>query len=740
MSLLMRRPYPCRDRSTPASDTVGAVRPAARFTATLLGAGVGVAVGVALLAPSIKGVLSAGEIGDPTDVSALGEVAQNSIVYGRDGKMLAVLHAEENRSPVSLDRVPEHVVNAILDVEDERFWQHGGVNLRSTLRALVTNVQSGEVLQGGSTITQQLVKNALLTPEKSVDRKVKEAVLAVRLEDRLSKEEILERYLNIVYFGNGAYGLQAAAETYFNSRVERLTVAQAALLAGVIRNPQGYEPVKNPDVARRRRDLALDQMVANGHLSRPKADRLRLEPVPSEVFKPLPPPNDYFVEEVKQRLLSDRRLGETVQERYNAVFKGGLRIHTSLDPNLQALAEQHRNRILPPSMLRDRFTSALITVEPGTGYVRAMVAGDDFGKAKYNLATQGKRQPGSSFKIFVLLAALEEGISPNDTINGSAGCVVKVPGFAPYKPGNYEGSKGGTMTITNATARSLNCAYARLGAIVGLDKVKAMAVRLGLPEARVDAYPSISLGAEEVTPLEMAAAYAAIANDGVYVRPSFVERVEDRGGEVLFEGPEKGRRAFSVQTARVATQVMRSVVEKGTGTAARLSGRQVAGKTGTSQNHENAWFVGYTPQFATAVWMGSPTGNESMFVGGRRVTGGSYPARIWGAYMGAALQGADIVPFESPNTKLIKKGRFLRDKGGTSSSTERPRRATTTSGATTPTTAAADQPVATEGVQAPPAAAPTAAAPTADAPAPTAAPLATAAPTTDPAPDRGATP
>lgn len=640
------------------------MRPAARFTTTLLGAGVGVALGVALLAPSLEGVLSAGEIGEPTDVSALGEVAQNSIVYDRDGKMLAVLHAEENRSPVTLDKVPEHVVNAILDVEDEKFWEHGGVNLRSTLRALVTNVSSGEVVQGGSTITQQLVKNALLTPEKSVDRKVKEAVLAVRLEDRLSKEEILERYLNIVYFGNGAYGLQAAAETYFNSRVEELTVGQAALLAGIIRNPQGYEPVGNPDVARVRRDLVLRQMVANGHLSAQEAAAVRDEAVPRQVFKPLPPPNDYFVEEVKQRLLADRRLGETVQERYNAVFKGGLRIHTSLDTRMQALAEEHRNKVLPPSMLRERFTSALITVEPGTGYVRAMVAGDDFGKAKYNLATQGKRQPGSSFKIFVLLAALEAGISPNDTINGSAGCVVKIPGFAPYKPENYEGSKGGTMSIAQATAKSLNCAYARLGAIVGLDKIKEMAVGLGVPEARLDAYPSISLGAEEVTPLEMAAAYAAIANDGVYVRPSFVEKVVDRSGDVVFEGPEKGKRAFSIQTARVAVQVMRGVVDRGTGTAARLGGRQVAGKTGTSQNHENAWFVGFTPQLVTAVWMGSPTGNESMFVGGRRVTGGSYPARIWGAYMGPALEGMESEPFAAPNAKLIKKGKYLRDKGG----------------------------------------------------------------------------
>ena len=671
------------------------MRPLARFAVTVLVAGTSLATGVALLASSVEGVLAAGESGKPEDVSALGEVSQNSAVYSRDGKMLAVLHAEENRSPVPLDKVPGHVVNAIIDVEDEQFWSHGGVNLRSTLRALVTNVQSGEVRQGGSTITQQLVKNALLTPEKSVDRKVKEAVLAMRLEDRLSKEEILERYLNIVYFGNGAYGIQAAAETYFNTNVEGLTLGHAALLAGIIRNPLGYDPVKQPERARSRRNFAVERMVANQHLSADQAERIRREPVPTRVFTPLPPPNDYFVEEVKQRLLSDTRLGETAQERYNAVFKGGLRIYSTLDPALQSMALEHRNRVLPPSLLRGRFTSALVTVEPATGYVRAMVAGDDFTTAKYNLATQGKRQPGSSFKPFVLLAALEEGYNPNDTINGSAGCVIKVPGFPPYKPGNYEGSKGGVMTITQATAKSLNCAYARLGAMVGLEDVKDMAVKLGIPEDRLDAYPSISLGAEEVTPLEMASAYAAIANDGVYQPPVFVERVLDRNGKVIFDGPEKGKRAFSAQTARLAAQVMRSVVEKGTGTAARLGGRPVAGKTGTSQNHENAWFVGFTPQLSTAVWMGSPAGNTSMFVGGRRVTGGSYPARIWGGYMTAAMKGVEVAQFELPNTKLLRAKKYLRDKTSSDPAPRpraRPRSTTTTAPASAPSPVPAPEP------------------------------------------------
>ncbi|MGH9154861.1 MAG: transglycosylase domain-containing protein [Acidimicrobiales bacterium] len=641
------------------------VAPLRRFVLAVLVSGIGLAVGLVLLATQIRALAGVGRVGDAESIGALGEVAQNSLVFDGDGKLLAVLHAEENRSPITLGQVPRHVVTAVIDLEDDRFWSHGGINLSSTVRALVTNVQAGEVRQGGSTITQQLVKNALLTPDKTVGRKVREAVLAIRLEDEMSKPEILERYLNIVYFGNGAYGLQAAAETYFNSSVEQLTVGQATLLAGIIRNPVGYDPVRRPAAAASRRSFAVDRMVALGHLTAAQADSVRREPLPTEVFTPLPPPNDYFVEEVKQRLLDDERLGESAQERYNAVFKGGLRIYTTLDSRLQKLAEQNRAKVLTQRITRGGFTSALAVVEPSTGYVKALVAGDDFGVEKYNLATQGKRQPGSSFKVIVLLAALDAGFSPNDTIDGTSPCTLKVPGFDIYRPDNYEGSAGGVMSLTDATARSVNCAYARLGVAVGLDKVVDMAVRLGIPRDRLDAFPSISLGAEEVTPLEMAGAYAAIANDGVFHPPTFLVKVADRRGKVLFEGPGRGQRAVSAETARQAVKVMRTVVERGTGTAARLPGRQVAGKTGTSQNYENAWFVGFTPQLATSVWMGSPVGNVPMTnVGGRRVTGGSYPAMIWGGFMAAALADQPVVAFAAPNPKLIAKGKYIKDKTG----------------------------------------------------------------------------
>ena len=635
--------------------------------AALLG-GALVAVGLLLLIPPARAVMGATG-GEDTPLPELGELPQRSLVYARDGTtLLAALHSEQNRSPVPLERVPEIVINAVLDVEDERFWDHGGVDIRSTLRALQSNVAAGSVRQGGSTITQQLIKNALLTPERSLSRKVKEAALAVRLENELAKRDILERYLNTVFFGNGAYGVQAAAETYFNTNVESLDAAQAALLSGLIHDPVGSDPLRFPDEARANRDFALDRMVAQGHLGASEAANLKDVAVPDSISRPLPQPNDYFVEEVKQRLLDDRRLGETAQERYRAVFEGGLKIVTTLDPRMQSAAEAKIKETLPETA--GEFTAALVSVDPTSGAVRALVGGPGFEQLKYNIVTQGQgRQPGSAFKPFVLVAALEAGYGPRDTINGTAPCTFTMPPpQEPWVPGNYEGSAGGVMTITEATARSVNCAYARLGLVVGVDKVADVARRMGITRTKLPEVPSMALGSTDVHPLDMATAYATLANDGVRHTPYVVERVEDRRGEVVLEGRSDGERALAPQLARAATSVLRAVVDGGTGTRARLPGRQVAGKTGTSQEHQNAWFVGYTPQLATAVWMGSPRGNVPMTnVGGIKVTGGSYPARIWGGYMAEALKGAPIMAFPPPDPRLFGSPRYIdyKDSGPT---------------------------------------------------------------------------
>ena len=625
-----------------------------RFLLTVLAAGAGLAVALVLSSRSVSAI-AAGATSDPTTSAVqLTELSERSVVYDRGGNVLAVLHADENRSPVTLDQVPGHVVNAILDVEDDSFYEHGGIDLRSILRAAIANAESGEIRQGGSTITQQLVKQSLLTPERNLQRKVKEAVYAMRLEDQMTKEDILEQYLNTVYFGYGAYGVQAAAETYWGIQAKDLTVEQGAFLAGIIRNPVGYDPFKRPELTKARRDFALQRMVTQRHLTQAEADRLKRVPLPRERHKPLPTRDDYFLEEVKQRLLDDKRLGETVQERYNAVFRGGLRIETTYDPRLQQLAEDAVNRNIPDT--KGRFVGALVSIEP-TGAVRAMVAGKGFEQAKYNLATGrggSGRQPGSSFKTIVLLAAMENGYGPNDTINGSEPCVVKgIKGQKPdpYEPGNYEGTRGGTGPIHAAISKSLNCAAIRLGLSLDPDpnkslaKVKEMANRLGLDRVE-DAPISISLGAEEATPLEMASAYSVLPADGIRHEPYFVQRVLDRRGKVLFETKREGERVLDPNVARAGVWTLRKVVDGGTGTRARLPGREVAGKTGTSQEWRDAWFVGFTPQLVTAVWMGNPNKQDSMrSVGGIRVTGGSYPARTWNAFMSAALAGQPSIPF-----------------------------------------------------------------------------------------------
>jgi membrane peptidoglycan carboxypeptidase len=407
--------------------------------------------------------------------------------------------------------------------------------------------------------------------------------------------------------------------------------------------------------------------------------------------------DDYFVEEVKQALLDDPQynLGATYQDRFNAIFRGGLRVETTFDPRLQHAAQEAVNKQIPNT--NGRFVGALASIEPSTGAVRAMVSNLNFNEAKYNLVTGrggSGRQPGSSFKAIVLLAALEEGISPNDTINGGEPCkVTGIKGLLPdpYEPGNYEGTKGGTGPLHKATANSLNCAYIRLGLsldddpIKSLTKVKEMANRLGLDKVN-EPVVSMSLGAKEATPLQMASAYGTIANDGVRHTPYFVQRVLDREGKVIYERESEGEQVVDANIARAATWTLRKVVESGTGTRARLSGREVAGKTGTSQEWRDAWFVGYTPQLATAVWMGNPNKQDEMrSVGGIRVTGGSYPARTWAAFMSEALKGQPALKFTNPDLDAFGKPTTIKPpktvtggKDTTTTSKKAPKRTTTT--------------------------------------------------------------
>jgi 1A family penicillin-binding protein len=628
------------------------VRAVARFFICVLLAGLGVAATSVLLAKQVGRVFGAGVAGTDGDALSLSPLAARSVVYARDGSILATFHEEENRVPVPLARVPDHVVRAVLDAEDDRFYDHGAIDLRALTRAMVVNVQSGGIAEGGSTITQQLVKISLLNSQQKADRKIKEAVLAIRLQSTMSKDQILERYVNAVYLGNHAYGLEAAAETYFQKDVDQLDPGQGILLASLIRDPVGADPWAQPEAARQRRDLVVDRMVRLGHLTPAEGDTIKGQPMPT------PPPDqpargsDYFTERVKQQLLADTRLGATPAERFAAVFKGGLSVHTTLDPANQRDAEQAVADKLPDS--GGRFQAALVSVDPSSGAVRALVGGSDFASAKFDLAVQGGKQAGSAFKAFTLMAALESGYSPFDTVNGASPCPIPdkgSPGGA-WSPDNVEGEAPGILTITDATVHSINCAYARLVSQVGPAKVAEVAKRMGIT-APLEPFLSITLGTFPVSPLDMASAYATLAADGVHHAPYFVDEVDDAHGKVVFKANPKGDQVVSAQNARVETQILTQVVRRGTGTAAAVPNWTVAGKTGTTDENKNAWFVGYTPVLATAVWMGSPAADVPMRdVGGITVFGGTYPARIWEEYMAAALAGVAPVDFPAPENPV----------------------------------------------------------------------------------------
>jgi len=623
-----------------------------RLAVTVGIGGAFMAAATVVLFGQVKAFLTAGEAGSDIAKVELPPLATRSVLYAGDGSIMQYLHGEENRAPVPIDMVPPHVVTAVLDAEDERYFDHGPLDLRSMTRAFVANVEAGAIAEGGSTITQQLVKTALLNPKQDLNRKLQEASLAIRLERQMTKTEILERYLNTVYFGNSAYGLQAAAERYYDTDVDKLTLSQGILLAGLIRNPVGAEPYTNPEDARGRRDVIVDRMGRLGHVTPEQALELKAESLPASRPAERFDSKNYFTRHVVDQLLNDPRyLGGTDAERTERVFRGGLNIHTTILPGAQAQAERSIAETLPAN--RGEFNAALVSVEPATGAVRAAVSGLDFADHKVDLITGAGRQTGSSFKMLTLMAALEHGEIPADTILGSAPCPIPDPQSVGkvWTPGNVEGQAAGVLTLTDATVSSVNCAYARLVKLIGPDKVVDVARRMGIRKADLQPYLSLTLGSVDVTPLEMATAYATLANDGEYREAHFIDQIQDRDGNVVFKHEIRPERAVSVQHARTTLQTLTQVVQRGTATAARIPSWPVAGKTGSTDLNQDAWFVGVTPKLATAVWMGSPAGKVSMYNVGAfpRVYGGTYPAMIFGAYMKQFLAGQTPVEFVPPD-------------------------------------------------------------------------------------------
>jgi len=650
------------------------MRPLVRFVVVISVASALMAAGLWTVSIPYREVTSDLWLAKTTKLGELTDLSQPSVVFDRNGDFLTMLKAEENRKPVALATVPAVVIQAVLDVEDYNFYAHDGFDLKSTARAFFANAGAGSIRQGGSTITQQLVKNTLLNGERSVDRKVKEAVLATRLEKELSKDQILERYLNLVYFGNGAYGIEAAAETYFNVTLAQLGPGQAALLAGLIRNPLANDPFRNPEQAKARRATALSQMVANGHLSQEEADRLKASPLPATPNKPQER-QSYFLEAMKQRLLEDSRIGDTAPERYDLLFRGGLKIYTTFDPQAQQLAEEAARSGVPTGRSNPMGAiAAMVSLDPAGGAVRAVVGGPGFSEQnKFDIATQGYRQPGSTFKLFTLLAALEAGYGPNSTVDGSGPCLVNEGRRTRRSVLNQDnvinnagdGIGGGYMTMAAATAGSVNCAFERMAATIGFNKVIEMAKRLGLgqnPRYPIENVPTLPIGVEEATPLEMAAAYATVANDGVYHPPTFLDRVEDRAGKVLFRGTIEGKKVMSTVVARTAASIQKGVFG-GTAACCRpAGGRPAAGKTGTTDGSKNTWFAGYTPNNATVVWVGVPRGNVSMQgLGGRSVVyGATFAAPIWKRFTDSYMAGKPAPDFQAiPAKQAISSRTFV---------------------------------------------------------------------------------
>lgn len=551
---------------------------------------------------------------------------RTSIVYAADGSVLAKWHGEQDRTYVSLDTIPVSMRSAVVAIEDERFYEHDGVDAEAIGRALHVNTQTGGYAQGGSTITQQVVKLLFTDGERSLERKIREALLAFELETRTSKDLVLETYLNLVYFGEGAYGVEAASQRYFGHPASELTLAESALLAGVVQAPSRYSPCVDPDAARERRDVVLRKMHELGMITSTEraeaaSDPVELDPVvePAEVAP-------HFVEYVKRTLIEE--LGA------DAVFGGGLRVYTTLDPRLQVAAERAAAEVLDRP---DDPEVALVSLDHTSGEVLAMVGGRDFRAGQFNLAVQGRRQPGSAFKTFVLVAALEQGVKPTDRFSAAPYEVEVIDGI--WKVQNYENSvTGGDLSLSAATNWSVNAVYARLIMRLGPEAVVDVAHRMGITST-LDPHPAIALGGltTGVSPLEMASAYGTIAAEGMHVAPLAVVRVTDDAGQTVWEPDFAATRALDPGIAKTASAMLHDVVERGTGGAARLE-TWTAGKTGTNQQYRDAWFVGYSENVTTAVWVGHPEGQVPMTnVHGIRVTGGSYPAVIWKRYMTTAV-------------------------------------------------------------------------------------------------------
>src|SRR6185295_4000916 len=610
---------------------------------------VGLGVVVAAMAILVTGVgiwvLSVRADTPPLDQLKPVKEGSNSVVFAADGSRLGYIQSDTIRHPVSAKKIPQLLDHATVAIEDEHFYEHEGIDYGAIVRAGWEDLKAGEAVQGGSTITQQLVRNLYIAdPEETIERKIREATWAEEYEQEYSKTQILTKYLNTASYGTTdgrtAVGVQAAAETYFSKPVTALDLPEAALIAGLPQAPSEYNPFLNPKAAVERRNDVLQAMAKQGYITQSdyrRALQAGLELDRGHKYETIREP--YFFDYVTQELIDKYGV--------NTVRNGGLKVYTTINPTLQAAA--HR-AILSHWSDPSGPASALVSIDPSNGHIVAMASSGSFATSQFNLAAEGHRQAGSSFKPFVLTAAVRQGMDPDTTYySGRAPVTLKLDdGITTWTVNNAEGS-GGTMSVRDATVHSVNAVFAQLDLDVGPDEVRQTAYDMGIT-THLDGFPAEGIGGLRigVTPLEMANAYATLASGGIRNTATAISKVEFPNGDTDVPTEEERTRAFSDGIAYEVTDVLKGVITSGTGTAASIGCEGEAGKTGTTDDYTDAWFVGYTPKFSTAVWVGYPDARTSM---GSGAYGGTYAAPVWHDYMLAA-QGKDCPDFPAPENPV----------------------------------------------------------------------------------------